>query len=351
MATQDPLIELRLCSPKGEKIGLEGVGNLLISLQNMVWHMGNYIEGLPYSDHGRLKNHIIEDYGLVIKALSSGSIAIDVGAKETFAQARFEEGSVSLGPLPVDRAVTKITDFIEAIYNDSGRNLDDVVSDISYKSRLLSDVSNIWPRKNGSNLRFQGQGKRCFDLNDLNRNRLERFASVNFREKEEEVRIGILADLRVENGKQMKIEKIGEEFTANYPPDLEFKARDLLGLPVRVFGHAERVSGQSKIKKFEVINIELFDKYPLIEFDFDGIKFTPNLAIEIQVEYGEGAWTLSLPFIDSVGYAENFYDAKRMLKENVHFLWNEYVLCSEDELGETGKMLRKIFLDIFKVTG
>lgn len=171
------------------------------------------------------------------------------------------------------------------------------------------------------------------------------------RDKEEEVQIGILADLRVENGKQMRIEKIGDEFTANYPPDLELKARDLLGLPVRVFGHAERISGQSKIKKFEVINIELFDKYPLIEFDFDGMKFILNLSIETQVDYDDGFWTLSLPFIDSVGYADDFYDAERMLKEHVHFLWNEYVLCSEDELGETGKMLRKILQDIFKVTG
>ncbi|MCX6673473.1 MAG: hypothetical protein NTY37_06825 [Methanothrix sp.] len=351
MATQDPLIALRLCSPEGEKIGLEVAGNLLITLQNMVWHMGNYIEGLPYCDHGRLKNQIIEDYGLVIKALSSGSIAIDVGTQETLAQARFEEGSVSLKPLAVDRAVTKVTDFIEAIRNDSGRNLDDVVSDISYKSRLLSDVSNIWPRKRGYNLNFRGQGGRCFDLSDSNRGQLERFVSVKPRDKEEEVQIGILADLRVENGKQMRIEKIGDEFTANYPPDLELKARDLLGLPVRVFGHAERISGQSKIKKFEVINIELFDKYPLIEFDFDGMKFIPNLSIETQVDYDDGFWTLSLPFIDSVGYADDFYDAERMLKEHVHFLWNEYVLCSEDELGETGKMLRKILQDIFKVTG
>ena len=350
MATQDPLIALRLSSPAEEMIGLDVAGNLLINLQNMVWHMGNYIEGLQYSDHGRLKNQIIEDYGLVIKALSSGSIKIYVGAQETSAQASFEEGSVSINPLPVERAVTKVTDFIEAIRNGGERNLDDVVSDISYKSRLLSDVSNIWPRKRGYNLNFQGQGGRCFDLSDSNRSQLERFVSVKPIDKEE-VQIGILADLRVENGKQMRIEKMGDEFTANYPPDLELKARELLGLPVRVFGHAERILGQSKIKKFEVINIELFDKYQLIEFVLDGMRFIPKLSIETQVDYNDGFWTLSLPFVDSVGYAEDFYDAEKMLKEHVHFLWIEYVLCSEDELGETGKMLRRILQDIFKVTG
>jgi len=351
MATQDPLIALRLCSPEGEKIGLEDAGNLLIALQNMVWHMGNYIEGLQYSQRGRLKKQIIEDYGLVIKSLLSGSIVLEVGPQETLTQTRFEEGSVRLQPLAVNRAVTKVTDFLEAICNEEDRNLDDIISDSSYKSRLLSDTSDLWPKKIGYTLNFQGQGGRCFDLSDSNRGKLERFVSARSKDKEEEVRIGILADLRVENGKQLRIEKVGEDFTAEYPPDLEFKARELLGLPVRVFGRAERISGQAKIRKFEIMNIESFDKYPLLEFEMNGLKFAPNIPIEAQVDYGETFWTLSLPFIDASGRSKDYYEAEKMLKEHVQFLWNEYVLCPEEELGETGKMLRTILQEMFKVTG
>jgi len=351
MATQDPLIALRLCSPEGEKIGLEDAGNLLISLQNMVWHMGNYLEGQPYSEGGRLKKQIVDDYGLVIKSLSSGSIAIEVGSQETFLTTRFEDGRVTPQPLAVNRAITYVTDFIETISDGGDRDLDDIITDLSYKSRLLSDVSNIWPKKKGYRLSFRGQGGRCFDLNEPERGRLERFISARPRDKEEEVRVGILALLRVENGKQMKIEKAGEDFQAEYSLELELKARELLGLPIRVFGHAERISGQSKIKKFEVINIEPFDKYPIAEFEYKGTKFSPNFSIDAQVDYNAGYWTLSLPFIDAVGRAEDFYNAERMLNEHVHFLWNEYVMCSEDELGETGKMLRIILLEMFKVTG
>jgi hypothetical protein len=91
MVAQDPLIALKLCSPEGEKIGLEDVGNLLIALQDMVWHMGNYMEGQPYSEGGRLKKQIVEDYGLVIKSLHSGSIVVEVGS-QTFIQTQFEDG-------------------------------------------------------------------------------------------------------------------------------------------------------------------------------------------------------------------------------------------------------------------
>jgi hypothetical protein len=113
MATRDPLIALRLCSPEGEKIGLEDAGNLLIALQNMVWHMGNYMEGQPYNEGGRLKRQIIEDYGLVIKSLSSGSIAIEVGSQKTLIPTRFEEGIVTPQPLAINRAVTKVTDLMK----------------------------------------------------------------------------------------------------------------------------------------------------------------------------------------------------------------------------------------------
>ena len=350
MAPQAPLISLKLCVPDGEKIGLEDAGNLLIALQNMVWHMGNYIEGQPYSEGGRLKKQIIENYGLVIKLLSSGSMVLEVGALETLAQTQFIEEGISPQPLAAGRAVTKATDFLEAICSERDRNLDDIISDNAYKRRLLSDASNLWPKKSGHTLSFRGQGGRCFDLNESNKNRLERFISTTSRDTTEEVRIGILADLRVENGKQMRIEKIGEDFTAEYPPDLELRARELLGLPVRVSGRAERIFGQPKTKKFEIRNIELFDKYPLTEFDSDGLKFVPNLDIETQVDYNDGFWTLYLQFIDAAGRAEDFYEAEKMLREHVRFLWNEYVLCPEDELGETGKMLRELLQEIFRAT-
>jgi hypothetical protein len=164
----------------------------------------------------------------------------------------------------VNRAVTSVTDFIEAICSED-RCVEDIISDDAYRARLLSDISNMWPKKRGYKLTFRGQGGRCFDLSDLNRDRLEKYTSVKQRAKGEEVRIGVLAQLRVENGKHMKIEKAGEDFQAEYPMDLELKAREFLGLPIRVFGRAERISGQSKIKKFEVINIESFDKYPIME--------------------------------------------------------------------------------------
>jgi hypothetical protein len=58
--------------------------------------------------------------------------------------------------------------------------------------------------------------------------------------------------------------------------------------------------------------------------------------INLQVDYNGGLWIVSLPFLDATGSSPDFQEAKRRLFEYIDFLWNEYVLCPEEELGETG---------------
>jgi hypothetical protein len=80
------------------------------------------------------------------------------------------------------------------------------------------------------------------------------------------------------------------------------------------------------------------------------MKFIPNLPLDAQVDYSDGFWTLSLPYVDAAGRGKDFYEAEKMLEDNLHFLWNEYVLCPEEDLGETGKMLRALLLELFAVS-
>jgi len=39
-----------------------------------------------------------------------------------------------------------------------------------------------------------------------------------------------------------------------------------------------------------------------------------------------------------------------MLFEYIDFLWNEYVVCPMEDLGETGKMQRELLLELFSVS-
>jgi len=50
--------------------------------------------------------------------------------------------------------------------------------------------------------------------------------------------------------------------------------------------------------------------------------------------------------LDAVGSSLDFQEAKRLLFEYIDFLWNEYVQCPEEELGETRKDAQRFALGI-----
>ncbi|MBN1323884.1 MAG: hypothetical protein JW986_07815 [Methanotrichaceae archaeon] len=348
MTSIQPTILLRLCVPEGGRVGLDEVGELLVSIQNMAWHMGSYLEGQPYSESGRMKKQILEDYGLVITSLESGSVIIVAEPAQVSTQA--DLASPLPYQLPGTRAITKITDLLESIHGEDGRAIEDVIGDPSYRSRMLSDLARLWPKKHGHTLEFKGQGNRRFLLSASNRPILDRMVSQGERRTGEEINFGILADLRVENGKTISIERVGERFTAEYPPELETKARELLGAPVRVVGRAERSMDGTRIKRFYIDHIERFERYSLDDFVVAGRTYSPKIPVDVQVDYEDCLWLLSHPILDAIGKSADYSEAQTMFEEYIDFLWNEYVSCETDDLGETGKMMRDILQLIFEVS-
>lgn len=95
--------------------------------------------------------------------------------------------------------------------------------------------------------------------------------------------------------------------------------------------------------------IEFYERHPLGEFIVGTRRFVPLVLINLQVDYDEGLWIVSLPFVDAVGSSTDYHEAKQILFEYIDVLWSEYVLCPEEELGETGKMLRDLLKEMFKV--
>ena len=96
--------------------------------------------------------------------------------------------------------------------------------------------------------------------------------------------------------------------------------------------------------------MEFLEKHPLQEFEVGVRKFIPLIVTNLQVDYDDGLWSVSLPLLDAVGSSADFPEARQRLFEYIDFLWNEYVLCPEDKLGDTGKMQRDLLLELFSVS-
>ena len=95
--------------------------------------------------------------------------------------------------------------------------------------------------------------------------------------------------------------------------------------------------------------IEFLERHPLREFEVGVRKFVPLRVTNLQVDYDDGLWSVSLSPLDAVGSSPDFREAKQRLFEYIDFLWTEYVLCPEEELGETGRMLKDLLLELFMV--
>jgi hypothetical protein len=96
--------------------------------------------------------------------------------------------------------------------------------------------------------------------------------------------------------------------------------------------------------------IEFYERRPLQEFAVSTRKFLPLRIINLQVDYEDGLWIVTLPPLDAAASSQEFQEARQMLFEYIDFLWNEYVLYPEEELGETGKMQRVFLLELFSVS-
>jgi hypothetical protein len=100
----------------------------------------------------------------------------------------------------------------------------------------------------------------------------------------------------------------------------------------------------------EPSTIEFYEMRPLQEFTVSTRKFLPLRIINPQVDYEDGLWIVTLPPLDAAASSQDFQEARQMLFECIDCLWNEYVLCPEEELGETGKMQRDLLLELFWVS-
>jgi len=98
------------------------------------------------------------------------------------------------------------------------------------------------------------------------------------------------------------------------------------------------------------IAIEFLERHPLREFEVGTRKFVPLIITNLEVDYDDCLWSVSLSPLDAVGCSQDFLEARQKLFEYINFLWNEYVLCPEPELGETGKMQRDLLLELFSVS-
>ena len=342
---QCPSLCLKFSTQEGKKISVAKIGNLLVALQDMAWQIGYYLENVPYREAGQHRKEILQKYDLLFRDIHRGSIEIDVIPSTEWKQATLLEEDATL---PGHRAITKMTDFFEKIELSDEKAIEKLIDDQYYRIRLLTDALELMPEQEGETLQITGEARRKFLFKSEDRMKIMRIKETRAITIGAESRIGVLAELRVDGGKVIHIERSSEgRIKAEFPPDLENDMRRFLGSPVRAFGKAE-LDVKGEIKAFLVDKVEPLDSIEISPFDIEGLSFKPIRKVTASVDYVEGSWRLSIPGINATGYGSVYEKALSELREHISFLWDEYVICDESVLGETGILMRELLMKLFK---
>jgi hypothetical protein len=343
-----PSLCFKFLAPDGKKFSIIDIGTALVSLQNMAWQVGYYLEGVPYRESGTHRKEILQKYDLLFRDIRKGSIDVEIVPSE-WTQATLEEDAT----LPGYRAMSKLTDVFEKIERNDRKSLTQVIKDSAYRARLLDEASNIIPAEEDYSLLVTGEGGRKFTFKSVDRERISHLKEAPEMKVGLESRIGVLAQLRVDGGKDINLERLSDKersIEAEYSIEIEREMRDLLGHPALAFGQAQRDKATGAMKVFKVFRVEPLKSIELPPFQLEGLSFAPIRKTFANVDYIEGEWRLSIPVVNAVGYGDTYERALDKLKEHLYVLWDEFVNCDDSVLGETGVLLRKLLIKLFKVS-
>jgi hypothetical protein len=63
--------------------------------------------------------------------------------------------------------------------------------------------------------------------------------------------------------------------------------------------------------------IEFLERHPLREFEVGTRKFVPLIITNLEVDYDDGLWSVSLSPLDAVGCSQDFLEARQRLFEYI----------------------------------
>jgi len=341
-----PSLCFRLVPPRKKKASVSDVGKMLVAIQDMAWQMGYYLEDVPYRESGTHRKEILQKYDLLFKDIRAGSIDIDIVPSEEWQQTTLDEEEATL---PGYRAIVKLTAFLEKVEKSDKKALSQLVKNPSYRARLIDDALEIIPSEEGHILHVTGEGNRKFSFKSDHKSKILSLKEPEDRMVGAESRIGVLSTLSVDGEETINLTRCEEKLKANFPVELEPEMRKHHGYPVQIFGQAVRDSGKTGVKEFSVARIQRLEFIEITPFEIESRTFIPHREIVADVDYTVGQWRLSIPGINAVGYGNICERAQDKLREHISILWDEFVECDDSLLGETGILLRKLLLKLFKV--
>ncbi|MBN2487718.1 MAG: hypothetical protein JXA98_01670, partial [Methanosarcinaceae archaeon] len=326
-----------------EKISVIDMVGAIQHIQNVIYHIGDYLYGNPNRPKGDFPQIIKDSCTLFITNLEMGSV---------HAEMQIGNGQISLpdsGGTLGERSICVTNELFEALsYTDvSEEELYDIINDPHRVNKLLKEFYLLWPDVQSKKEIIFAFGKSPqTKLNPKQKDVIQTLLHKSLNEYEKEV-FGRVIEIRVDQKRKIQIDTPEGSIECHYTSDIEDTVRDVIGELVTIRGVMTPTSKGNFILSIDnEASVESMSQYRLKTMKEDGIEKKLLEEILLDVDFEDDYYIVSNDELGLLAVQQKMKQAIEEIQGQLSVLWQEYVAVDEDDLATSGKDLKNKLISI-----
>ncbi len=311
-------------------------------IQNVIYHIGDYLNGTPNRPNGNFPQIVKDQCTLFITNLELGSVIAEMQIGDA------QTGLPGLDGTYGERAISLANDLIEVISHDDAslESMHEKIEDSHRVNKILKEIDAMWPSaqsKRALNFGFGGNPKKR--LNPDRKGVIQSLLHTPIEEYEKEV-FGRVIEIRVDEKRKILIDTPEGIIECHYTSDIEDAVREVIGELVTIRGMMVPSKGKFILSIDNEISIDNVSQYHLKTMKKDGIDIGLIEEVLIDVDFEDDYYIASNDNLGLLSAKPKMKQAIDEIQEELAVLWQEYVAVEESELTSSGMELRKKLISI-----
>ena len=311
-------IDLIIKSEKDPKSSVPAVvvAEKFQSIQNLLYLVGDQLEGHKYRSGGDFPNTVKERFTLLVRNLKMGSIdatleICDDQQALPDLQTRGEEAI----------AIVNTVVSIAQTEQDISSQISKEIPDLSRAFRCIQELDQLWPDSSSPFSVKIGFGRPRIHLNPLRKPVIQQ-ALRKIPEPMEKTIVGRLIQLRVDKKHECRIDTPEGEFLCKYHPEMEKTVIGNIGNIVSIIG---QLKDKSKIEIASEKAIEQIQHITLSKINFRDQVRSLKVPLIFNVQYEDDQYIIANDLLHLLVTSPSLKEAVRDIEEEFAELWKEYV--------------------------
>jgi hypothetical protein len=330
-----------------DKIPIVYVADVFQHLQNILYSIGDHLEGNEPRPKGVYPQSVKDNCSLVITGLDSGSV---------HAQMQIGDAQESLPGMPTlgENSISIANNLLKIISEKGGlENRDalhlqlfEAINNPHRLNRILREYDSIWPDNQSKiALDFKFGKSPKLTLNPSKKEIIQSLLKKTPDEYEKQVE-GRLIELRVDKKREFKIDSPEGLIHCEYSPEIEDIIINSIGDFVRIRGTMKPKGGKFVLNIEDETSLDMLPHFEINKYELDSIEKQLNEPISIDIVFEGEQYIASNDELGLLVVAPSMKLANEGLQEEIAILLSEYVDIKEQELTKGAKEFRTKLIEL-----